>query len=70
MNPKLSPHQHESSGAGHVHHTQHPYWRRAHRDWRLWIAVAIMLLAMAIYLMTNDLAGYTQTQPQPPLTVQ
>jgi hypothetical protein len=25
---------------------------------------------MAIYLMTNDLAGYTQTQPQPPLTVQ
>jgi len=32
-----------------------PYWRRAHRDWRLWIIVILMLVAMAVYLMTGDL---------------
>lgn len=30
------------------------WWRRAHRDWRLWVVVALMLLAMAIYVMTMD----------------
>jgi hypothetical protein len=29
-------------------------WRRAHKDWRVWLAVGLMLLAMLIYLMTMD----------------
>jgi len=33
-----------------------PYWLRAHRDWRFWAVVFLMLTAMAIYLFTNDLA--------------
>jgi hypothetical protein len=33
-----------------------PYWHRAHRDWRFLSVVFLMLLAMAIYLMSGDLA--------------
>jgi len=39
-----------------VAHGHHPYWRRAHRDWRIWFGVVLMLVAMMIYLMTDDLA--------------
>jgi hypothetical protein len=31
-----------------------PFWRRAHRDWRVWVAVALMLVGMILYLMTMD----------------
>jgi hypothetical protein len=34
----------------------HPYWRRAHHDWKFWLALALMLSAMFIYVMTDDLA--------------
>ncbi len=29
-------------------------WRRAHKDWRLWVVVSLMLLAMLTYVMTMD----------------
>jgi hypothetical protein len=41
-----------------------PYWRRAHRDWRLWAIVILMLAAMAVYLMTGDLRWPIHAQPQ------
>jgi hypothetical protein len=31
-----------------------PAWRRAHKDWRLWVVVGLMLLAMLTYVMTMD----------------
>ena len=46
--------------------THRPYWRRAHRDWRLWSIVILMLVAMAVYLMTGDLRWPLQARPQPP----
>jgi hypothetical protein len=45
-----------------------PYWRRAHRDWRLWAIVILMLAAMAVYLMTGDLRWRLQAQPQQPIS--
>ena len=54
--PKISP----------VHHGHRPYWKRAHRDWRMWVGVILMLAAMAIYLMTDDLAWRPRLQPLPP----
>ena len=42
-----------------------PYWRRAHRDWRMWIIVILMLAAMAVYLATGDLRWPIHAQPQP-----
>ena len=38
------------------HHVHHPYWKRAHHDWKCWAALILMLTAMMIYVMTDDLA--------------
>lgn len=32
-----------------------PYWRRAHRDWRFWVAVAAIAIALGIYVTSVDL---------------
>lgn len=42
------------------HHANPPdakdlaYWKRAHTDWRLWVVVGLMLLAMVVYVLTMD----------------
>jgi hypothetical protein len=33
-----------------------PYWRRAHRDWRFWVGVVFLSVAIFIYVSTIDLA--------------
>jgi hypothetical protein len=48
------------------HHDRRPYWKRAHRSVGFWIAVFLMLAAMVIYVMSDDLDGWhrgTQRQP-------
>ncbi len=32
------------------------YWKRAHRDWRMWVALIFMLAAITIYILSEDLA--------------
>ena len=51
---------------GHHHelHAHRPYWKRAHRDWRIWCFVILMLVAMFIYLATGDLRWRVGGQPQ------
>jgi hypothetical protein len=52
-----------------VHHGFHrPYWKHAHYDWRLWVAVSLMLVAVSIYVMSDDLAWRPRSQQQPPLS--
>ncbi|MEO7300481.1 MAG: hypothetical protein ABI042_18105 [Verrucomicrobiota bacterium] len=66
-----SKHEHKSHGdpnGGPIHQGDPPYWRRAHRDWRIWLMVILMLAAMLIYLMTGDLAGWSHRQPQQPIS--
>ena len=52
----MNKHSHEQQPAGsHGHgHQKHPSagWK-PHRDWRVW-AVALMLLAMVVYVLTMD----------------
>jgi hypothetical protein len=53
--------KHEHHGHGipdgeHIPHTPGPYWKRAHKDWRLWVALFFCLAAIIIYVMTDDLA--------------
>jgi len=31
-------------------HVNHPYWRRAHRDWRVWVVVSFMVAVMLLVL--------------------
>jgi hypothetical protein len=33
-----------------------PYWLRAHRDWKFWAVVALMLVAMVVYVVSMNLA--------------
>jgi hypothetical protein len=33
-----------------------PYWLRAHRDWRFWAVVLVMLAAMVVYVVSMNLA--------------
>ncbi len=53
-------HGNEGSESGslhdHVDHDQRPYWKRAHRDWRVWVALFFMLAAITIYVLSDDLA--------------
>ena len=35
---------------------QRPYWKRAHRDWRIRVALVFMLAAITIYILSEDLA--------------
>jgi hypothetical protein len=60
--------QHGDPNGGSVYHGRPPYWTRAHRDWRVWVGVVLMLAAMIIYLMTDDLAWRPRIGPQPPLS--
>jgi len=49
-----------------MNETKHngPYWTRAHRDWRVWVGVILMLAAMSIYLMTGDFAWGPHIHPR------
>jgi hypothetical protein len=33
-----------------------PYWRRMHHDWRFWVALILMLAAITIYILSENLA--------------
>ena len=41
-----------------------PYWKRAHHDWKFWIAILLMLAAMVMYVKTNDLSMQPHNQMQ------
>jgi hypothetical protein len=51
-------HDAESEGAKPGDHAQprHHFWKRAHRDWRVQIALVLMLVAILVYVMTDSLS--------------
>ena len=51
---KQKPHVDEEPEIDSAKKTKHPFWKRAHRDWRVWIAVFIMLVCMGIYVISLD----------------
>jgi hypothetical protein len=50
-----------------VHGGYIPYWKRAHSDWRFWVGVMLMFVAMIIYVMSGDLALRPGTRPRQPM---
>jgi hypothetical protein len=58
-------HRHDSQGnstpPGHV-----PYWERAHTDWRFWVGIVVMFIAMIVYVMSGNLGGRSGLTPLPP----
>ena len=59
-------HQQGDPNGGNLHQGHGPYWTSSNRDWREWVGVVSMLVAMIIYLMTDALAWWPHIQPQPP----
>jgi len=62
-------HDSESEGSkprGRYHRSQHVW--HAHQDWRIWLAVLLMLALVLVYVMTNNLSwrpGQRPAQPTP-----
>ena len=55
-----------NEGAKHprVHHAEQPYWKRAHHDWRFWVALFFMLAAITIYVLSDDMRFLPRSPPQ------
>jgi hypothetical protein len=49
-----------------VQQDHRPYWKRAHRDWRIWVAVLFMIAGMIVYVMSEDLSVRPRDLPQQP----
>jgi len=49
-------HRREGPDHDRVHHDDRPYWKRAHHDWRFWFGLIAILVAIGIYVGTNDLS--------------
>jgi hypothetical protein len=43
---------------------QRPYWKRAHRDWRVWVGLFFCLAAIIIYVLSEDLAWMPTGRPR------
>jgi hypothetical protein len=58
---------HGDPNGGSNHPGGRPYWKRPHRDWRVWIAAICILAAMIIYITSNDMRGWPngRTLPAP-----
>ncbi|HWE03613.1 MAG TPA: hypothetical protein VG326_14505 [Tepidisphaeraceae bacterium] len=49
-------------------HARHHFWKHAHRDWRVWVAVALMLAMIFVYVVTDNLSlrpGKSANAPTP-----
>src|ERR1700683_998812 len=49
-------------------HPRHHFLKRAHRDWRVWIVVALMLASMVVYVLSDNESlrpGRRTGQPMP-----
>jgi hypothetical protein len=56
------------SGNDGLHNDHRPYWKHAHQDWRVWVAVFMMIAGMAIYVMSDDFAFLPRSRTQQPVT--
>ena len=54
----------EGPERGPVHHDPPPYCKRAHHDWRIWVGLFLMLAAITIYVMSDNLALIPRGQPR------
>ncbi len=69
---EMTKHNHDPESEGskprdHVHPAYH-FIKHAHKDWRVYVVVALMLACMAIYVLTNNESlrpGNTTNQPMP-----
>jgi hypothetical protein len=52
---KHSHNQHLSLDRDRIHHRLKPYWDRAQHSWLFWVALSLMLIAMMIFVVSDNL---------------
>jgi hypothetical protein len=58
---------HHRHGGPHPDNSQEgdrPYWKRAHRDWRIWVGLFFCLAAIIIYVLSEDLSFMPSGRPR------
>jgi hypothetical protein len=60
-----SKHNREGNSGDNREPAPGPYWRRMHRDWRFWVGAIFMAAALAIYVLSGDLAWIPNGHRQP-----
>lgn len=67
----MGKHDVESTGAKARDHTHEPhqFWKHAHRDWRVWMAVLLMLALMLVYVITDNLSLRPDIGPVQPTPI-
>jgi hypothetical protein len=55
---KHSSHQHGTPARESIQHNPDPYWRRAHRDWKVWVGLFFMMAAITMYVLSDDLSFF------------
>jgi hypothetical protein len=54
---KHPDHHHAETGPVAPHEQQIPYWQRAHKDWKFWVGVVAIGVAIVIYVFSLDLSS-------------
>ena len=57
-------HRHGGPHPDSVKDGHRPYWKRAHRDWRVWVGLFFMFAAIIIYVLSEDLAWMPSGRPR------
>ncbi len=65
---KMTHDQHHGEQNREGKHPRGQNWKRLHHHWYFWVAMFLMLAAVVIYVMTEDLAWVPRSQPQQPLS--
>ena len=51
-----------------AHLSHRPYWKRAHRDWRVWVGLFFCLAAIIIYVLSEDLSFMPSGRARSPVS--
>jgi hypothetical protein len=62
-------HRHESGDGEVIAPVARPYWARAHRDWRVWVALFFCMAAITIYVLSDDLSFFPSGIRQQPASI-
>ena len=63
---KHDHHRSANPTGGKAQHDHRYYWKGAHRDWRIWVYVILMLAAMLLFVMRRNVGWRVHVQPQRP----
>ncbi|RPI02904.1 MAG: hypothetical protein EHM64_13185 [Ignavibacteriae bacterium] len=63
---KQAHHEQDETNNDTIQKSNRPYWKRMHHDWRFWAALLLMLIAMIIYVVSEDFAWLPRGRTQEP----